>query len=237
MYLARAGFLAVFSSTHLASWMAELPDDLCLSVLSIPGTHNSPTCYVALPSVGCLVAAVREHLDNGVRFLDVRVSAETDSDSMPLVHSAFPVSLRGTKYFHDLLAECYAVLDENPRECLVMSIKREGVGRAGDKGMSRYLKDRYVAGDPNRWLVASQVLRLSEARGRIVLVRRFAVDDRVRLECGGEFGVNAQAWPDNCEDGTVCGGLIRVQDFLILIPGTLSNDRTAFGFETPEKGL
>ncbi|SPN97770.1 related to phosphatidylinositol phospholipase [Cephalotrichum gorgonifer] len=213
VYLPHVGFLAVFSSAHPGSWMSDLGDDLRLSVLSIPGTHNSPACYVALPSVRCQFAGIREQLDNGVRFLDVRVSAESGGDSMPLVHSAFPVSLAGTKYFSDLLAKCYAFLEENPGECVLMSVKREGTGRAGDRGMSRYLRDRYVASDPDRWFTGSHVPRLGEVRGRIVLVRRFRVDERVREEGGGGFGIDAEVWPDNCEDGTVGGGLVRIQDF------------------------
>lgn len=231
VYLPAHSFLAVLSSTHLPSWMSPLHDDLALSSLSIPGTHNSPTCYFALPSVRCQVASVRSQLDNGVRFLDVRVSAESGTDRMPLVHSAFPVSLAGTRYLHEFLAECYAFLDENPRECLVVSLKREGTGRAGDEGMSRYLRDGYIARDPERWFTASHVPRLREVRGRIVLVRRFTVDEKVRAENGGEFGVDAESWPDNCADGTTSGppgGQVRVQDFYEIDQSTSIERKISF---------
>jgi len=228
VYVRSQHLLAVFSSTKLESWMNELDDNLPLSVLSIPGTHNSPTCHVALPSVRCQVAGVREQLDNGVRFLDIRVSADPNNDSLSLVHSAFPISLTGNKYLHDLLSECYAFLDANPRESLLMSLKREGTGRASDQQMSRHLKNRYINPNSARWLITSHIPSLSEARGKIVLVRRFAVDDAVRDESGGAFGIDGQSWPDNCEDGTVGGGLIRVQDFYEIDQSTNIEKKISF---------
>ena len=223
VYLPARGFLAVFCSSHLASWMSPLSDDLCLSALSIPGTHNSPTHYVALPSVRCQVASLRSQLNNGVRFLDVRVSAESGTDRMPLVHSAFPVSLGGTRYFHEMLGVCYSFLDANPGECLVMSVKREGTGRADDKMMSRYLRDGHIARDEGRWWTAGHVPQLREVRGKIVLLRRFVADEQVKQAGGGAFGINGETWPDNCADGAVLHRsrqLLRVQDFYSVGWGT-----------------
>ncbi|KAH8883988.1 1-phosphatidylinositol phosphodiesterase [Thozetella sp. PMI_491] len=209
------GHVAIYSSASLASWMRELSDGHSLSALSIPGTHNSPTCYVALPSVRCQAVGVREQLDNGVRFMDIRVSVNTDNDELTLVHSVFPISLTGSKYFRDLLSDVYAFLDANPSEVLLMSIKREGTGKGTDQQLSRYLKDRYFAGDAERrWFTEPRIPTLGESRGQVILVRRFNVDDSLHGEHGGTgWGVDGSSWPDNCADGTVGSGLIRVQDF------------------------
>ena len=120
VYVPTGALVAVFSSANLSSWMRELHDDRPLTVLSIPGTHNAPTCHTALPSVRCQAVPVRDQLDNGVRFLDVRVNADADAaddrrPSLTLVHSAFPVSLAGSKNLSGLLADVYAFLDRNPR--------------------------------------------------------------------------------------------------------------------------
>ena len=209
------GHLAIYSSASLGSWMRELSDAYPLTSLSIPGTHNSPTCHVALPSVRCQAVGVREQLDNGVRFMDIRVSANSDNDELALVHSAFPISLTGTKYFRDLLNDVYAFLDANPSEVLLMSIKREGTGKGTDQQLSRYLKDRYLAGEAERrWYTEPRVPSLGESRGRVILVRRFGLDESLRGEYGGAgWGVDGSSWPDNCADGTVGSGVIRVQDF------------------------
>ncbi|TPX11433.1 uncharacterized protein E0L32_007852 [Thyridium curvatum] len=215
VYIASAATLAIFSSAQLPRWMGALADGYPLTALSIPGTHNSPTCHTALPSVRCQAVGVREQLDNGVRFMDIRVSASPDSDDLTLVHSAFPISLTGNKYLADLLRDCYEFLDANPSEVLLMSLKREGTGKGSDADLSRYLRDRYLGGDDaRRWYTDPSIPRLGDVRGRIVLVRRFGLDDSMRGEHDGRgWGVDGSSWPDNCADGTCGSNQIRVQDF------------------------
>jgi 1-phosphatidylinositol phosphodiesterase len=213
VWIAAGATLAIFSSATLHGWMAGLHDALPLSALSIPGTHNSPTCYTALPSVRCQAVGVRTQLDNGVRFLDVRVSASPDGDDLALVHSAFPISLTGTKYLADMLNDVYAFLDANPREAVLISLKREGTGKGNDGDLSRYLKNRYAAGGRG-WFTEPRIPTLGEVRGKVVLVRRFGLHDELRGEHGGAgWGIDGSSWPDNCADGTCGSGLIRVQDF------------------------
>lgn len=229
VYNPPARHLTVLSSAELGAWMRELGDGWPLSALSIPGTHNSPTCHVALPSVRCQAVGVREQLDNGVRFLDLRVSAPRDGggDSLALVHSVFPVSLGGGRYLAGLLDELYAFLDANPSEVLIVSLKREGTGRGTDQHLSQHLFRRYCGGQggqggggerdeevARRWFTEPRIPTLGEARGKIVLVRRFNNDEALQAEHGGRgWGIDASAWPDNCADGTVDSGLVRVQDF------------------------
>ncbi|KAH8762597.1 phosphatidylinositol-specific phospholipase C [Diaporthe sp. PMI_573] len=242
VYTASAHHLSVLSSANLSRWMRELGDGWPLSALSVPGTHNSPTYHVALPSVRCQAVGVREQLDNGVRFLDVRVSASRGdgNDTLALVHSVFPVSLGGNRYLADLLDELYAFLDDNPSEALIISLKREGTGRGTDQHLSRHLFRRYCGGGggdgkggdgkggdgkvdgkeaggddmARRWFTEPRIPSLGEARGKIVLVRRFNNDGALQAEHDGRgWGIDASAWPDNCADGTVDSGLVRVQDF------------------------
>lgn len=211
VYLPNSALVAIFSSAKLNAWMCELHDEWPLTLLSIPGTHNSPTCYTALPSVRCQATGVPEQLQNGVRFLDIRVSANTGDDVLTLVHSAFPISLTGSKYFADMLDDIYSFLEQNSTETVIMSVKREGTGKASDGQMGHYLKHSYVDKRSDRWWTDPRVPTLGEARGKIVLVRRFGLDDEMRG--AGGYGVDAQEWPDNCEDGLGGGGGFRIQDF------------------------
>lgn len=210
VYVPGGATVTIMSSANLASWMRELHSDLPLSALSLPGTHNSPTCYTALPSVRCQAVGVRAQLDNGVRFLDIRVSCDPESSDLALVHSAFPISLTGTKYFHDLLNEVYSFLDANPSETVLISIKREGTGRGNDGDLARHLSgEKYMGGDKaGRWFRESRVPSLGETRGKIVLVRRFG-----GTESADNWGVDGSSWPDNCADGLSGSGLCRIQDF------------------------
>ena len=148
--------------------MGKLRDHIPLSSLSIPGTHNSPTHYKALPSVRCQAVSLEDQLNNGVRFLDIRVQVEspedTSSDRLILVHSAFPVSLTGNKYFRDLLNTVTHFLDTHPSETVIMSIKREGTGSATDAQLSRRLHDHYINPDQARWFTDNRTPRLGEVR-------------------------------------------------------------------------
>jgi 1-phosphatidylinositol phosphodiesterase len=217
IYLPAFSYLALFSSVSLGSWMSKLKDEYPLSALSIPGTHNSPAHHIALPSVRCQVATIKEQLENGVRFLDIRLQPENPRDSskdgLILVHSAFPISLTGHKYFRDLVNDVITFLDQNPSETVIMSLKREGVGRATDQQLSRILRDHY-ANDPNRWFTEPRIPTLGEARNKIVVIRRLRLDESLKSEWNGTgWGIDAESWPDNCPDGMCGSGDIRIQDF------------------------
>ena len=199
------------------SWMRSLQDDIPLSALSIPGTHNSPTYHKALPSVRCQLVPVSEQLRKGVRFLDIRVQPEHHKiplrDEMILVHGVFPISLTGPRHFRPVVDEVLKFLEDNPSETVIMSVKREGTGPSTDQRLSRILRDHY-AGDVNKWFTAPRVPYLGEARGKIVLIRRFHLDESLLTEWGGAgWGINADTWADNspyslCPSGDVC-----IQDF------------------------
>lgn len=223
VYLPEQSYLALFSSDNLQAWMRELKDGTPLSALSLPGTHNSPTHHRALPSVRCQAVSPREQLANGVRFFDVRVQPEdpAGSDKLILVHSVFPISVTGSKYFREeLLSQVFEFLDANPSETLVMSVKREGTGNATDQQLSTILYDHYTSKEPHRWYTDPRIPSLGAARGKIVLMRRFGVDGVVR-DAGmrdhgdhgdvGPWAIDASTWADNTAFDQQTS--IAVQDF------------------------
>ncbi|KAI9808546.1 MAG: hypothetical protein M1825_003695 [Sarcosagium campestre] len=217
VYHKQQAHLTLFSSTDLACWMKNLRDETPLPALSIPGTHNSPTCHRALPSVRCQAVGVREQLENGVRFLDIRVQPESPEDAskdgLVLVHGVFPISLTGSKYFRDLVNEVHAFLDRNPSETVIMSVKREGPGTHTDAQLSRKLRDHY-AGDVHRWFTAPRIPKLGEARRKIVLLRRFGLEEGLKKEWDGQgWCIDAETWTYNTPNDTCHSGDVCVQDF------------------------
>lgn len=215
IYLARSSFLALYETAELGHWMSAFTDPTPLSALSIPGTHNSPTHHTALPSVRCQAVSPRAQLDNGVRFFDIRVQPSNDGkdpgdETLALVHGVFPISLTGPKKFRGLVNEVQDFLKTNPTETVIMSVKREGTGAATDHQLGEILKDHYT--NPSEWWTQPHVPTLGEARGKIVLMRRFALSDRLKGEWDGKgWALNAENWAyntPNCSYGDVC-----VQDF------------------------
>ncbi len=208
-------FLAIYSSANLASWMREIRDPIPLSALSIPGTHNSPTYHRALPSVRCQAVSVREQLDNGVRFLDIRVMPDPYTDHrLYLVHGVFPVSMTGHKHFIDVVNEVVSFLETNPTETVILSIKREGPGSHTDAQLSLRLRDHFVNKAPEKWWTAPSIPMLGEARGKMILMRRFGLDETLKSEWDGQgWAINAETWTYNTPSDTCPSGDVCVQDF------------------------
>lgn len=217
IYITPESHLSIFSSANLNAWMHELRDDTLLSALSIPGTHNSPTCHMAPPSVRCQAVSPREQLKNGVRFFDIRAQPqypdETAKDELILVHSVFPISLTGNKYFRDLMKEVNEFLEQNPSETLIISLKREGAGNAKDEQLARILHQHYAV-EGSRWWVRPKIPTLGEARGKVVLIRRFDLPEQLKKEHGGNgWGIDAAAWADNTPSAVCPSGQLCIQDF------------------------
>ena len=217
IYLPNEHLLVLFSSSNLNCWMKKLRDETPLSALSIPGTHNSPTYHRALPSVRCQAVSPREQLNNGVRFFDVRLQVDYPNDpskeTLSLVHSVFPISLTGSKSFRELIDEVHDFLENNPSETVVLSLKREGVGKATDSQLGRILRDHY-AGDVRKWHTEPRIPTLGESRNKVVVIRRFGLDEHLAKEWSGRgWCINAETWADNTPHATSPSGDICVQDF------------------------
>jgi 1-phosphatidylinositol phosphodiesterase len=216
IYVREQYFLAIIEDCDPRAWMKEFKDDTSLAALSIPGTHNSTTWHKALPSVRCQAVSPKTQLENGVRFFDVRVQPsnpdDAKSDDLNLVHGVFPISLTGPKKFRGLVNVMKDFLKEYPSETIVLSLKREGPGNSTDQQLSQILRDLYTGGDAKTWYTEPRIPNLGEVRGRIIIMRRFALSERILSEWQGRgWGLNAEDWDYNTPDCT--HGDVRVQDF------------------------
>lgn len=206
--------LAIVSNASLDGWMGRLPDDTYLGALSMPGTHNSPACYPALPSVRCQAVGIAEQLQNGIRFFDIRVQPpDKCGKELTLVHGAFPIALSGPKKLSEALDEFYRFLDANRQEVLVISLKREGHGETNDEAFSKQVAEEVVGKSSAHWYVETSIPTLGRARGRCVLFRRYTLHPDLQREHGGQgYGINAESWAYNTPNFTT-PSQICVQDF------------------------
>ena len=176
-----------------ADWMAMLPDDVPLGELSIPGTHDAGTQYVQLGFFSkCQARSVGQQLEDGFRYLDIRLAV--NGDGLGLNHGfcecrtgAAPWSDR--LMLEDVLEDCYAFLSAHPTETVIFAVKQEH----GDESVAEFQRvlDRYIQEDAGRWYLDSELPSLGEARGRLVLLRRY--DDEAGL--GKNAGI-ALTWPN-----------------------------------------
>ncbi|SCU80858.1 LAFA_0C01486g1_1 [Lachancea sp. 'fantastica'] len=196
------------------NWMERQDDNVAISKLSIPGTHNSAACHIALPSVKCQDHSVKTQLQNGVRFFDFRLGKLFFKDSeqgdyqgkdLQVIHGKFPVRIPAPLKFSSVLGDIYAFLDANPTETCIVSIKQEG---EPFDGFDKYVWEHYIENSQDRWYLGCNVPNLGEVRRKIVLFRRFGVSDELQ---GRDFGIEAPWWSyctPNEDRGT-----FQVQDF------------------------
>ena len=203
-----------FRMVNSQVWMKHLPDDVSLGALSIPGTHNSGACYRTLPSVRCQNEAVSKQLVNGVRFLDLRVGkyplkSGDNASELTVVHGVFPVRIPVARKFRKVLNEIRDFLDANPSECVILSLKVEGLGEwdEGNDEFPNLLWDNYILEDESRWYLEQSLPKLGEVRGKIVLFRRFHVENKRLVP---RFGFDAEVWDFNTPEDD--RGHFAVQD-------------------------
>lgn len=156
------------------NWMKDLPDEALLSEVVLPGTHDSATQYAQLAFFSkCQSLGFREQLDAGYRYLDIRLG---DGEGLPLMHGFINCTVNGwpwagTLYLESVLSDCYAFLEANPTETIVFCVKHEH-GDAPDADFAEKLA-AFTAEAPERWYEGSEVPTVGEARGKLVLLKRF----------------------------------------------------------------
>jgi 1-phosphatidylinositol phosphodiesterase len=181
--------------------MGSLKGDVSLSELSIPGTHDSGARREWFyGTTKCQTLAIPEQLRAGVRFLDIR--CRHVKNRFLIYHG--PVYQRLT--FDEVLSSCCRFLDQNLTECVIMSVQQEGRPSANTRTFEDTF-DGYVAANPARWWLAGSVPTLFQAKGRIVLLRRFTARSVPK-------GIDATGWLDN-RSFTMSNSAarLRVQDY------------------------
>ncbi len=174
-YAERAGGAVAGS----ADWMKTLDDGLYLSELTLPGTHDSATRFVGLPLFSrCQSSSVANQLEDGFRYLDIRLGVcEKDGEErLALMHgftychsSIWPWSER--LYFDDVLKSCADFLKAHPSETVIIAVKQEH-GSESVKELQALIS-RAFAQYPALLLTTDTMPTLGEARGSVVLMRRY----------------------------------------------------------------
>ncbi|AQS08910.1 1-phosphatidylinositol phosphodiesterase precursor [Clostridium saccharobutylicum] len=183
-----------------SNWMGSLDNNTSISKLSIPGTHDSGARYEPVYGTAkCQEFPISEQLNIGVRYLDIR--CRHINDSFVIHHGSIYQHMN----FDDVLNNCISFLDKNPTECIIMSVKEEYDASNNTESFEKTF-DSYVAKTSNRWYLGSNIPTLNQARGKIVLVRRFSSNSSSK-------GINATRWADNATFSINNGySQIKIQD-------------------------
>lgn len=167
--LVSGGTIQKEDSLALTSWMGSLPAATPISMLNIPGTHDSGAdrgCPGPLFDryAKCQDMSIHEQLEAGIRYLDIRCRRK--GAAFQIYHG----QCNQAKSFGDVLAECQEFLLSNPSEAILMRIKEEHKPKTGSSPFKEiflsYTKE-YLS---ENWFVGDFIPSLREVRGRIVLL-------------------------------------------------------------------
>ncbi|MFS4473875.1 phosphatidylinositol-specific phospholipase C [Chryseobacterium sp. T20] len=200
--LAKVSSRASLAPIEMNSWMSGLQDNISISKISIPGTHDSGARVDAPVVSGTAKTqdlSIAEQLNAGVRFLDIR--CRHIDNAFTIHHGAIYQNLN----FDDVLNACYAFLNSHPSETIIMSVKEEYDASNTTRSFEQTF-DSYVQKNPSKWDLGANIPTLGAVRGKIKLLRRFS--------SGTTKGINASPWADNTTfDINNSGVQLKVQDY------------------------
>lgn len=165
-----------------SNWMKNLSNDLYLSEINIPGTHDS-CAHNCLIFARCQNKSLREQLDAGIRYIDIR--CRHIKDTFQLHHAQINLNMN----FSEVQDICLDFLNQNSSETIVMMISSEYKAKDNQRSFEDVLYD-YISPRIDRWYLNDQLPMLSQVRGKIVLLRRFRAGRR-------PFGIDMDGWQDS----------------------------------------
>ncbi|KAL2889869.1 1-phosphatidylinositol phosphodiesterase [Ceratocystis lukuohia] len=157
-------------------WMSTVRDDVLLSQLSIPGTHNSMTNNIGKPELQSQRVPIDTQLLSGIRYFDI--SGRIVNDDLKVYHRNTPTGYN----FGQVFGSIFGFLDANPREVVILRIKKEHLGDR-TSSFSQVLKNYFAPGTALGNAAASRLYypgadvskipTLGQLRGRLVILQDF----------------------------------------------------------------
>lgn len=173
------------NSFEVDPWLCEISDSTYISEISIPGTHNTCALYEAIaPTAKCQSYTVKDQLDMGVRFIDIR--GVISFKKINIVHG---IILQGIS-LDEVLEVCYKFLEENPSEMIVLSLKEDVSFGDWSNPIFTSRIEKHIEENPDKWYTETKLPTLGEVRGKIVLFNRFNNES--------DLGIPTNGWRNNC---------------------------------------
>lgn len=151
------------------SWMEELSDDLQLSELALPGTHDSAAFQEQGTLVDTQCLNINDQLKVGIRFFDIRVRHY--GDKLELHHGQYYLN----QNFDEFLSTVRQFLMSFKTETVLFRVSREGVVGAYTAGGNYNKKTitEVILGYLNKysdtWMQGVDIsVKLGEARGKFI---------------------------------------------------------------------
>ncbi len=152
-------------------WMANVPDNLRLTELCLPGTHDTMSRYGSIPTETQELTLI-EQLEAGIRVIDIR--CRQDDDFFRIYHGRVPqLAVFGA----DVLDVLAGFLADHPTETVLMHLKQEGSELSGSPSLSfNQVLDNYLNAYSDIHYLPSVAdypdhgTELGEVRGKFVII-------------------------------------------------------------------
>ena len=177
------------------NWMKDINDEYEVLKLNLIGTHDCVTQYIQFSHISkCQDRNIYEQLLLGIRALDIRV--ESKGDRLKMVHGVAKAFNKRSHFssqmdMEDVLNHCYRFLDENKSETIIFQFKndsRKEMEKCFDLMLNNYIKK-----NPEKWFLENRSPKLGEVRGKIVFIRRCAMDTTKGYNIN-ETGIDFSNW-------------------------------------------
>ena len=203
--------LIVLPKIDPRNWMSRLDDNARLNDCTIPGTHDTGTAAIVggydrlSGSRVCQGLSISEQLNIGIRFLDIRLNK---SRNWEIMHEG---SSTGLFFVNDCLRPIMDFLGENSKETVLLCIKDE---HGTTDGFHDGILEMLNKAAPSYTFTGHVPPKLSELRGKVVLLRRYWIDpntnthkvddpdsgiDLTDFWDGPSKGGNHYDWPPNSD--------------------------------------
>jgi len=163
-----------------ASWLSALQDDLPISEINIPGSHNAAAINSIEPTNwACQAHSIKEQLERGIRLLDIRLKPKKRNSAYHFVTCHGRLGSFGANEFQpfdEVLEECTKFLAKNPGETIIMTIQIDDWRRTKKQDRPQILKILQTRLNLIPLVNALHLPTLKECRGRIFLINRINGD-------------------------------------------------------------
>jgi len=188
--------------------MSNLPNELPLCDLTIPGTHDSAAVhhYAGSGMSTTQNMGIENQLSHGIRFLDLRVKILHGGRGLGMYHGLDlitdyhePPNTTNQLYYKTVIESCVKFLQAHPREGIIISLKSEGDEKFGGMTIEdwfRKIAEEVAATDDRpweqRWYCGSLAnATVGDIRGKLVLWRRFPREGSdPAIDYSSPFGLN-----------------------------------------------
>lgn len=148
-------------------WMSLLDDNVKLSSISMPGSHDTGSRYGGM-YVATQSWSIQDQLESGIRFFDIR--CRRDGSKFSIYHGFVYQHID----FDHVLETVKSFLESHPSETLLMRVKEECKAKDNSEAFSN-IWDRYMKEDGYCSIMArnvgSSMPTLASVRGKVVVLR------------------------------------------------------------------